>query len=91
MISYGIELDFDNKLNSCLNITGILNNMFRPQKALKKTTKKLYNTLAVAVLLHDSEDLTVKSAVHISSRDAVQQDNSRIHLDRLKNNCTNCK
>jgi len=32
MISYEGELDIDNKLNNFLKITGILNNVFRPQK-----------------------------------------------------------
>ena len=32
MISYEGEFDFDNKLNNFLKITGILNNVFRPQK-----------------------------------------------------------
>ena len=32
MKSYEGELDIDNKLNKFLKITGILNNMFRPQK-----------------------------------------------------------
>ena len=32
MISYEGELDTDNKLNHFLKITGILNNVFRPQK-----------------------------------------------------------
>jgi hypothetical protein len=32
MISYEEELNIDNKLRSYLKITGILNNMFRPQK-----------------------------------------------------------
>jgi hypothetical protein len=32
MISYERELDIDDKLNSYLKITGILNNVFRPQK-----------------------------------------------------------
>jgi hypothetical protein len=32
MISYEGELDIDSKLNKFLKITGILNNMFRPQK-----------------------------------------------------------
>ena len=49
MISYG-ELDIDNKLNNFLKITGILNNVFRPQKTLKKTRIKLCNTLALPVL-----------------------------------------
>jgi len=56
VISYERELDIDNKLNNFLKITGILNNVFRPQKkTLKKTTIKLYNTLALPVLLYGSE------------------------------------
>jgi hypothetical protein len=47
MIFYERELDIDNKLNNYLKITGILNNVFRPQKILEKTRIKLYNTLAL--------------------------------------------
>ena len=36
-ISYDKEMDIDNKLNNYLKITGVINNMFRPQKILKKT------------------------------------------------------
>jgi len=36
MISCEGELYIDNKLNNFLKITGILNNMFRPQKTLRK-------------------------------------------------------
>ena len=36
-------------------ITGILNNVFKPQKTLKKTRLKLCNTLALPVWLHGSE------------------------------------
>ena len=32
VISYEGELDIENKLNNFLKITGILNNVFRPQK-----------------------------------------------------------
>jgi len=49
MIYYEGELDIDNKLNNFLKITGVLNNVFRPQKTLKKTRIKLYNTLALPV------------------------------------------
>jgi hypothetical protein len=45
-IPYEREQDIDNKLNNYLKITGILNNVFRPQKTLKKTRIKLYNTPA---------------------------------------------
>jgi hypothetical protein len=37
MISYEGELDIDNKTNNFLKITGILNNVFRPQR---KTLRK---------------------------------------------------
>ena len=60
MISYERELDIDNKLNNYLKIIGILNNVFRPQKFLKKTRTKLYNTMALPVLLYCSEIWTVK-------------------------------
>jgi len=46
--------------NNFLKITGILNNVFRTQKALKKTRIKLYNTLALPVLLCGSETWTIK-------------------------------
>ena len=61
VISYEGELDIDNKLNNILKITGILNNVFRPQKSLKKTRIKLYNTLALPVLLYGSETWTIKA------------------------------
>jgi len=35
--------------------------VFRPQKSLKKTRIKLYNTLALPVLLHGSETWTIKA------------------------------
>jgi hypothetical protein len=44
-----------------LKITGIINNVFRQQKTLKKTRIKLYNTLALPVLLYGSETWTIKS------------------------------
>jgi hypothetical protein len=44
-----------------LKITGILNNVFRLQKTLKKTRIKLYNTLALPVLLYGSETWTIRA------------------------------
>ena len=61
MISYEKEMDIDNKLHNYLKITGIINNVFRPQKTLKKTRIKLYNTLALPVLLYGSETWNVKA------------------------------
>ena len=46
MISYEKEMDIDSKLHNYLKITGILSNVFKPQKTLTKTRLKLYNTLA---------------------------------------------
>jgi hypothetical protein len=45
-----------------LNITGILNNVFRPQKTLKKTKIKLYSTLDPPILLYGSETWTIKAS-----------------------------
>ena len=36
MISCEKELDIDNKVHKCLKITGIIHNLFRPQKPLRK-------------------------------------------------------
>ena len=61
MIFYEKELDMDNKLHNYLKITGIINNVLRPQKTLKKTRIILYNTLALPVLLYGSETWTIKT------------------------------
>jgi len=67
-------LDIDKKLNNFLKITGILNSVFRPQKTLKKTRIKLYNTLDLPVLLYGSETWTVK-----------ERDGRRITAAEMKN------
>ena len=54
-------MDIDNKLHNYLKITGIENNVFRPQKTLKKTRIKIYNTLALPLLLYGSETWTIKT------------------------------
>jgi len=54
-------VDIDNKLTNYLKITGIINNMFRPQKTLKKTRIKLCNTLALPAVLHSSENWIIKA------------------------------
>ena len=61
MISYEGEMDIDNKLNNFLKITGILMMCLDHKKPLKKTRIKLYNTLALPVLLYGSETWTVKA------------------------------
>jgi hypothetical protein len=44
-----------------LKITGIINNVLRPQKTLKKARIKSYNTLAIPAFLHDNENWTMKA------------------------------
>jgi len=61
MIPYEGELDTDNRLNKFSKIIGILNNVFRPQKNLKKIRIKLHNTLALPVLLYGSETWIIKA------------------------------
>jgi hypothetical protein len=48
-------------INNYLKITAILNNVFRPQKTLKKIRIRLCNTLAISVLLYGSETWTIKA------------------------------
>jgi hypothetical protein len=54
-------MNIDNKLNNYLKITGIINNVLGPKKTVKKTRIKVYNTLALPTLLHDSENWTIKA------------------------------
>jgi hypothetical protein len=54
-------VDIDNKSNNYLKITGIINNVFRPQKTLKKTRIKLHNTLFLPALVYGSENWTIKA------------------------------
>jgi hypothetical protein len=43
-----------------LRITGVINNVFKQKKTLKKTRIKLNNTLALPTLLYGSEYWTFK-------------------------------
>ena len=61
LISYEKEVDNDNKLNTYLKIIGIINNMLRPQKTLKKPRIKLYNALALPALLYISQNCAIKA------------------------------
>jgi hypothetical protein len=61
LVSYEKEVDIDNKLNNYLKITDIINNVFIPQKTLKKTRIKLCNTLTLPALLYGSENGTIKA------------------------------
>ena len=54
-------MDIDKKWNKHLKITGIINNMIRPQKALKKTRIKFYNKLTLPAQLYSSEHWTIKA------------------------------
>jgi len=60
VIFYEKELDIDKKVQNYLKITGIINNVFRPKKTLKNKNK-LYNTLALPVLLYGSETWTIQA------------------------------
>jgi hypothetical protein len=87
MISYERKLDIDNKLNSYLKITGILNNVFRPQNPLRK---QKYN-----YTIHWPSQccyMAVKlGLLKQGMLEEYQQRRSRINLDRLQNKYTNCK
>ena len=81
-------------MNNFRKITGILNNVFRPQKALKKTPIKLHNTLALPVLLYGSETWTVKASDDrriTAAQMKYMRRRAGYTWDRLQNKCTNCK
>ena len=68
--------------------------MFRPQKTLKKTRIKLYNTLALPVLFYGSETWTVKSrdARRITAAEMkYMRRTARYTWDRLQNEFSHCK
>jgi hypothetical protein len=56
-------VDIDNTFNNYLKTTGSLNNMFRPQKTLKKSIIKLYIILSLPALLYDSENRIIIARV----------------------------
>jgi len=77
-----------------LKITGILIKVFRQQNTLKKTRIKLYNKVALLVLLYGSETWTVKAsdARRITAAEMkYMRRTAGCTWDRLQNKCTNCK
>jgi hypothetical protein len=68
--------------------------VFRPQKTLKKTRIKLYNTLALPVLLYGSETWTVKArdARRITAAEMkYMRRTARYTWTDYKNKFTHCK
>jgi ribosomal 50S subunit-recycling heat shock protein len=49
------------KLDNFLKIAGIINSRFIPQKTLRKTRIKLYNTLSLPAVLHGIENWIIKA------------------------------
>ena len=89
LIPYEKEVDIDNKSSTYLKVTNITNNVFRPQKTLKKTKIKLclkktriklYITLALPALLYGSENWTIKA------RDKRRITAAEIQARYVKNN-----
>jgi hypothetical protein len=77
-----------------LKITGVLNNVFRPQKTLNKTRIKLYNTLALPVLLYGSETWTTEArdARRIKAAEMkYMKRTAGYSWTDYKNKYTNCK
>ena len=69
-----------------MKTTGIVNNMLRPQKILKKTRRKLYNTLALPAVLYSSENwtITARDTRRIMAAEMeIHEKDSRMHLDWL--------
>jgi len=68
--------------------------VLRPQKTLKKTRLKLYNTLVLPYLLYGSETWTIKASDTrriIEAEMKYMRRTAGYTWDILKNKCTNCK
>jgi hypothetical protein len=61
LIPHDKEVDVDNKFNNYFKSTGIINNMFRPHKTLKKTRLKLLITLALPAVLYVAENWAIEA------------------------------
>jgi hypothetical protein len=59
-ISYQEKKDIHSKITTFLQIQGLLNNTLTPNLVQRSTRLKLYKTLALPPLLHDSEIWTIK-------------------------------
>jgi hypothetical protein len=85
-VSYEKEMDIDSKMNNYLKTTGIINNMFIPQKTLKKTRLKLYSTLVLTGLLYGSQNWAIKARdtrrITVAEMKYMRK-TARIHVDRL--------
>jgi len=80
--------------NNFLKITGSLIICLDHKKTLKKTRIKLYNTLALPVLLYGSETRTVKASDgrRITAAEMKYMRRTAGYTwDRLQNKCKNCK
>jgi len=72
--------------NNCLNVTGVINNVCRPQKTPKKTRINLYSTPALAAVIYGSGNWTIKArgARRITAVEMkYTRKNRRKYLDRL--------
>jgi len=70
-------------LNNYLKITAIINDVFRPQTAFKKTRIKLYSTLALPSMLHGKKKWTIKTR-DPGSITAAEMKNIRKQQDRVR-------
>jgi hypothetical protein len=72
-ISYEGERDVKNKISKFLQVTGIINNVSKPNQVQKSSRMKIYNTLAIPTLIYGSEIWTL-----------TQEDKSRLKASEMK-------
>ena len=90
-MSYEKEVDIDKQLNNYLKITGIINNVFRPQKTLKEKNKIVQYISSSTIRQWKLDHYSKKHKKNNSSRDEVYQKNSGIHMDGLWNEHRDCR
>jgi hypothetical protein len=60
-VQYENKKYIDSKISKFLKITGIINDIFKPNNVRKNTRIKLYSTLALPVLSYGSESWTIEA------------------------------
>jgi hypothetical protein len=77
LISHKKEVDTDNKFGNDLKITGIINNVLRPQKTLKKTRIKLYIKARDARITAAEMKYMRRTARHTSTDHETNTENAK--------------
>lgn len=81
-MSYEKEVDINNKFNSYLKVTGVINNYDQTTEDFKQKKNNIMKYTCLPALLYDSESLPI-AAVDTRRITTTEMKYMRIHLDSL--------